>query len=344
MERLRIGIVGAVGHAEKFIRLINSYPESQVVVYCGREGVAAEIARRQRLPLEPDFDRMLWEYRLDGVVITVPNAEKKKLVIAAARAGVAIFLEKPLAVCREDALEMQRAVQEAGVKFYMSDPFVRPGILKFKEEIQNGKLGCIVGANIRHASDRALREAALPHIYCKSLSGGGIMADVGGHPLHILQYLFGQPETVCSSLYADTPMAIANGIEENASVLLHYRNGITVTLEASWVSGGDSSHTAVYGTDGWAEVVDCPGQEGSQQLTVHGSDGTAQVYTADDMPPMPTKHVHYFLKMILEDLPNDIVGHVPESCCGVSIDGAVQLACIIDAVYRSNNCGFVAVE
>lgn len=41
---------------------------------------------------------------------------------------------------------------------------------------------------------------------------------------------------------------------------------------------------------------------------------------------------------------NDIVGHVPESCCGVSIDGAVQLACIIDAVYRSNNCGFVAVE
>ena len=75
--------------------------------------------------MEPDFDRMLWEYRLDGVVITVPNAEKKKLVIAAARAGVAIFLEKPLAVCREDALEMQRAVQEAGVKFYMSDPFVR---------------------------------------------------------------------------------------------------------------------------------------------------------------------------------------------------------------------------
>ena len=130
MERLRIGIVGAVGHAEKFIRLINSYPESQVVVYCARDGVAAEIARRQRLPLEPDFDRMLWEYRLDGVVITVPNAEKKKLVIAAARAGVAIFLEKPLAVCREDALEMQRAVQEAGVKFYMSDPFVRPGILK----------------------------------------------------------------------------------------------------------------------------------------------------------------------------------------------------------------------
>ena len=63
-------------------------------MFCGREGVAAEIARRQRLPLEPDFDRMLWEYRLDGVVITVPNDEKIKLVIAASRAGVAVFLEK----------------------------------------------------------------------------------------------------------------------------------------------------------------------------------------------------------------------------------------------------------
>lgn len=231
---------------------------------------------------------MLREYRLDGVVITVPNAEKKKLVIAAARAGVAIFLEKPLAVCREDALEMQRAVQEAGVKFYMSDPFVRPGILKLKEEIQNGKLGRIVGANIRHASDRALREAALPHIYCKSLSGGGIMADVGGHRYIFCSTCLDSRRRYAAAYTPTRRWPIANGIEENVSVLLRYRNGITVTLEASWISGGDSSHTAVYGTDGWAEVVDCSGQEGSQQLTVHGSDGTAQVYTADDMPPTPT--------------------------------------------------------
>lgn len=47
--------------------------------------------------------------------------------------------------------------------------------------------------------------------------------------------------------------------------------------------------------------------------------------------------------MILQDLPNSIVGQVPESCCGVSIDGAVQLASIIDAVYRSSGKGFVAV-
>ena len=344
MEKLRIGIVGAVGHAEKFIRLINSYPESQVVVYCANNNAAVEIAQRQQIPLEPDFDKMLREYQLDGVIITVPNAQKKKLVIAAAKANVAIFLEKPLAVNREDAFEMQRAVQEAGVKFYMSDPFVRPGILKLKEEIQNGKLGRIVGANIRHAGDQALREEALPHIYCKSLSGGGIMADVGGHPLHILQYLFGQPEMVCSSLYSDTPMAIANDIEENASALLRYRNGMTATLEASWISSGNSGHTVVYGTDGWAEVIDCLGQEGSQQLTIHGNNGITQVYTADALPPMPTKHVRYFLNMILKNLPNDIVGRVPESCCGVSIDGAVQLACVIDAIYRSNNCGFVDIE
>lgn len=344
MEKLRIGIVGAVGHAEKFIRLINSYPEAQVVAYCAQNEMAAEIAKRQQIPVESNFDKMLREYRLDGVVITVPNAQKKKLVIAAAKANAAIFLEKPLAVSREDAFEMREAVQRSGVKFYMSDPFVRPGILKLKEEIQSGRLGRIVGANIRHASDQALREEPLPHIYCKVLSGGGIMADIGGHPLHILQYLFGQPAMVCSSLYSDTPAARTSDIEENASILLRYPNGMAATLEASWISGGNSSHTAVYGTCGWAEVVDCPGQEGSQQLTVYGNDGITQVYTADALPPMPTKHVRYFLEMILKDLPNDIVGRVPESCCGVSLDGAVQLACIIDAIYKSHNHGFTLVE
>ena len=343
MEKLRIGIVGSVGHAEKFVRLINSYPESQVVVYCAQDDAAAEIAGKLGLPLEKDFHKMLRECSLDGVVITVPNAEKKELVVAAARAKVHIFLEKPLATNRKDALEMQTEVKQSGVKFYMSDPFVRPGILKLKQFMEEGTLGRIVGADVRLSSDRAFREEPLPHIYRRELSGGGIMADVGGHPLHILQYLFGRPEAVCSSLFAETAAAKENGIEENAVVLLRYGNEMTASLEASWISGGGSNHTVVYGTEGWAEVVDLPGAEGSQRLTVSCADSGIQVYEPTDLPPMPTRHVRYFLEMILQDLPNSIVGQVPESCCGVSIDGAVQLASIIDAVYRSSGKGFVAV-
>lgn len=61
MEKLRIGIVGSVGHAEKFARLINGYPESQVVVYCAQGDAAAEIAGKLGVPLEKDFHIRMWE-------------------------------------------------------------------------------------------------------------------------------------------------------------------------------------------------------------------------------------------------------------------------------------------
>lgn len=344
MSKLRIGITGSVGHAEKFVNLINSYPESEVVVYCAQDDQSAEIARRLGLTHEPDYQAMLENYDLDGVIITVPNACKRDMVIAAARAGISIFLEKPLATRTEDALAMQAAVKAAGVKFYMSDPFIRPGILKLKKLISAGELGTVVGGNVRYANARALKEEPLPHIYIRELSGGGIMADVGGHALHIIHYLFGQPASLCSSLRSYTGDAKKDGIEENASAILRYADGMTITLEASWISGGVSSnHTTVYGTGGWAEVVDLPGMEGNQQLTLHRADGTTVLYDSTVLPKMPTRHVRYFIEMMLNDLPNSIIGTVDESNCGVSIDNAVQLARIIEACYEAPEDRFVTL-
>lgn len=344
MKKLRIGITGSVGHAEKFVNLINSYEESQVVVYCAQDDESKEIAERLGLQYESDYQAMLQNYDLDGVVITVPNNWKRNMVIAAAKAGVSVFLEKPMSASSADAVAMQQAVHESGIKFYMSDPFVRPGILMLKRMITSRELGKVVSANVRLANDRAFKEAPLPHIYVKELSGGGIMADVGTHALHIIHYLFGHPKALCSSIRAYTEDAERSGIEENATAILRYADGMTVTLEASWVSGGGSSnHAVVYGTEAWAEVIDLPGKEGSQQLTLHKADGTVVVYGPAELPPMPTRHVRYFVEMLVKDLPNDIIGTVEESNCGVGLDNAVQLTRIIEAIYTAPDDRFVTL-
>lgn len=342
MKKLRIGITGSVGHAEKFLNLINSYEESQVVVYCAQDAQSKQIAERLGLQYEKDYQSMLEHYELDGVIITVPNAKKRDMVIAAAQAKVSVFLEKPMSASSADALAMQEAVHKTGIKFYMSDPFVRPGVLMLKRLINAGELGEIISANVRHANDRAFKEAPLPHIYVRDLSGGGIMADVGAHALHIIHYLFGKPSALCSSLRAYTKEAKASGIEENTAAILRYPNGMTVTLEASWISGGGSSnHTVVYGTKGWVEVIDLPGKEGSQQLTLHKADGTTVIFQPEDLPPMPTRHVRYFVEMMLKDLPNDIIGTTEESNCGVSIDNAVQITQIIETLYKAPDDRFL---
>lgn len=341
MKKLRIGIAGSVGHADKFVNLINSYEESEVVVYCAQDAESKEIAQRLGLAYETDYQTMLENYDLDGMVITVPNAQKRDMVIAAAQAGVSVFLEKPLSASTADALAMQEAVHKAGIKFYMSDPFVRPGILMLKRLIAAGNLGDVVSANVRLAMDRAFKEAPLAHIYDKALSGGGIMADQGTHALHIIHYLFGQPQSLCASIRAYTDAAKTGAIEEQTTAILRYADGMTVTLETSWISGGgNANHAIVYGTDAWSEVIDLPGKEGNQQLTLHKADG-AVVYTPEDLPPMPKRHVRYFVEMMLHNLPNDIIGTVEESNCGVGIDNAVQLTRIIEAIYEAADGKFV---
>lgn len=341
MSKLKIGIVGSVGHAEKFINLINHYEESEVVVYCAQDKQSVEIANRLKLACESDFQMMLNRYKLDGVVITVPNAKKHDMVIAAAKAGVSVFLQGPLTTKTEEASAMQAAVHKAGIKFYMSDPFIRPGILMLKRLLVEHALGTVVGANVRLANDRALFEEPLPHIYVKSLSGGGIMADVGGHVLHIIHYLFGQPTALCASLHRYTVAAKQNNIEESATAIFRYADGMSVSMDASWISSGNSNHTVVYGTEGWVEVIDLPGFEGNQQLTLHRKDGTAVVYDCNVLPQMPTRHVRFFIEMLLQDLPNDIIGTVEESNCGVGIDDAVQLVRIIEVFYEAADNRFV---
>lgn len=343
MKKLRIGITGSVGHAEKFVNLINSYEESEVMVYCAQDDESMEIAARLGLQYEKDYQAMLDHYDLDGVVITVPNAQKRDMVIAAAEAGVSVFLEKPMSASTADALAMQEAVHKAGIKFYMSDPFVRPGILMLKRLITEGELGEVVSANVRLAMDRAFKEPPLAHIYDKTLSGGGIMADQGTHALHIIHYLFGQPKSLCASVLTYTDAAKTGDIEEQTTAILRYEGGMPVTLETSWISGGgNSNHAIVYGTNAWAEVIDLPGKEGSQQLMLHKADETV-VYIPEDLPPMPKRHVRYFVEMMAKDLPNSIVGTVEESNCGVGIDNAVQLTRMIEAIYTAPDDRFVSL-
>ena len=335
-KKLQIALCGCQGHIEKFGQLINSYPESKVIAAWDRIPVRAEaVADRLGIPAEKDYDRLLSDYGLDGVVIAAENALHKDLVIKAARAGISVFLEKPLCADPADAREMQKAIHESGVKFYMSDPFVRPGHLFVKKLIDEGMLGKITGARVRLGSDAALHPGEDWPLYDKSLSLGGIMADVGGHAIHIAHYLFGMPSALSAMLTRSTQRAKAAGVEENAVVVMLYPDDKLVTLECSWVSSNDILQTEVFGTEGWARVMRRGQEEGGDLVTWRSGAGPTVESYGDALPPDPERHVRYWVEMMANDLPNELVGVEDRSHKGVNVDIAAQFVEIIDAIYRS---------
>ena len=335
-EKIKIALCGCLGHVEKFGRLINSFEESEVAaVWDDDMSRGQSVADNLGCPFEPDYDRLLSDYGLDGVVITSYNALHKEMVIKAAKSGKHIFLEKPLCVDPGDAREMQLAVHTAGIKFYMSDPFVHAGVIFLKKMIKEGKLGAICMARFRFGGNAVLSSREDYPIYDKTRTQGGIMADVGGHMIHIAHYLFGKPSEISAVAACCSEPAKEKGIEENAVVVMKYPDSKLVTLECSWMDGAGVNSTEVFGTKGYAKV-DRNGLDGKTDIVSCriGKEAPAEI-PGSSLPSNPMQHIRYFVEMILKDIPNEAVGVDDMSNNGVIIDDAVDYVDIIDAVYQS---------
>lgn len=335
MKKKKIGIAGCTGHVVKFGKLVNSFEESETVAvwdYDVERG--KQVACELGVPFVNSYDELLVNYGLDGVLIISDNSYKAELCIKAADHGISIFVEKPMCVNLEEAYAIRDAVKRNNVKFFMTDPFVRRGIMKAKELISDGKLGTITEATIRISQER-------PHFeqqFSPETSQGGIMADVGGHAIHIAHYLFGKPEKISSVLTYNTPYARKNRLETNARVVMLYPDDLLVTMECSFVSRGLETMTIVHGTTASAYITpDSSNKPGEEQVVIITDRTNRETLT--DLPQPATGHIRYFIEMLVKDIPNDMIGIDPSSNSGVSIDNAVEFVEIINAIYKSANNG-----
>ena len=81
---------------------------------------------------------------IDIVDIVTPTFMHKEMVIAAAKAGKAVFCEKPFTLTYADALEALQAVKEAGVFHYLNHNYRRvPAVALAKQLVDEGRLGTI---------------------------------------------------------------------------------------------------------------------------------------------------------------------------------------------------------
>ncbi len=74
-----------------------------------------DFAARHRLELVGELAPVLADRSIDAVVLATPHSLHRDQVIAVAKAGKAVFCEKPLTLKKADALRAIEACREAGV-------------------------------------------------------------------------------------------------------------------------------------------------------------------------------------------------------------------------------------
>ncbi|MBM4466708.1 MAG: oxidoreductase, partial [Chloroflexi bacterium] len=198
-----------------------------------------------------NIHRALEEAEIDAVCITTPTFTHAEIAIAAARAGVHIFCEKPMALTLQEADAMIEAADEAGVKLQIG--FMRrfdPLFVTAKERIQGGEIG-------RPVVIRSLtRGPGLPPRWaCDPRTSNGMLAEVNSHDFDTLRWLadseferiWAEANTLkCYDLKEEFP-----GFYDHAIVSLRLKNGTLGII--------DGSCPVDYGYDARAEVL---GSEG----------------------------------------------------------------------------------
>ncbi len=119
MKQFNVGIVGYGWAAGAHIAAINAGSRAQVTKVCSsRKQDPAELSARHGCAIQTftDYAAMLAEPDLHAVSICSYHRQHKNQVIAAARAGKHIIVEKPLALCLSDLREIQQVVLAAGVR------------------------------------------------------------------------------------------------------------------------------------------------------------------------------------------------------------------------------------
>jgi myo-inositol 2-dehydrogenase/D-chiro-inositol 1-dehydrogenase len=266
-DPVRIGLIGAgrIGthHATVLARRL---PEAELVAVADPfEASARRLGEDLGVEWLTDPQALLDDPRIEAVAITCASTAHADLVVAAARAGKAVFVEKPMAMTLADADRAIAAVEQAGVPLQ-------------------------VGFNRRFARDFATAHDAVvagrvgtPQLM-RSVTRDPGLANPGGvppwtiftqtliHDFDALNWFNPGARAVELSAMADAlvaPAYKASGLLDTAVVTIRYDNGAIGVAEASF--------SAAYGYDVRGEVF------GSAGMVQAGSPAhlTTSLWTAD---------------------------------------------------------------
>jgi predicted dehydrogenase len=165
-----------------------------------------------------DLDDVLARDDVDAVYIALPNTMHAECAVRAARAGVHVLTEKPMATTEGDCRRMIDAAAENDVKLMVAYRLhFDPANLEAVEVIRSGKLG-----EPRFFTSEFSYQVKAGNIRVDAGKGGGAIWDLGPYCINAARYLFGAEPTEAFAFQADARDARFRGVPEAWSVLLRF--------------------------------------------------------------------------------------------------------------------------
>ncbi len=249
-----VAVVGMGWWGKIIVPLLKTSKKINVntVVELNAAGIA-DFAKQHNVKVVTDFNAVLKDPTIQGVVLCTPHTQHTEQIIAAANAGKHVFCEKPLSMTRADVLRAIKAVNDNKVALAVGhERRFEPPVLEAMRIIQSGELGIPLQVEANFSQDKFLTLAADNWRLSGKEAPAGPMTATGIHLIDLSVSVFGEAERVFASV-KQLGSQLVNG--DTLAILVTFKNGGHALISAILATPFEGRF-AVYCNKGWIEVRD----------------------------------------------------------------------------------------
>jgi glucose-fructose oxidoreductase len=259
--------------------------------------------------------------QVDAVYIALPNHLHADYTIRAAKAGVHVLCEKPMAVTAAECRKMIAACRDHSVKLMIAYRLHFEEInLAAIDLIRRGKIGEPKFFN--SSFSMTVRDG---DIRTKKDMGGGSLYDIGVYCINAARYLFRAEPTEVTAVSVNSGLKKFAEIDESTGAVLNFGDGRVASFVTSF-NAADVAEYRVVGTKGQIHVD--PAYEYAEgleyEIIIDGKSTKKRIGKRDQF----AAELLYFSKCVLEN-------RQPEP----SGEEGMQDVRIVEALYESSRRG-----
>jgi len=200
------------------------------------------------------YEECLASGEVDAVYLALPNHMHADYTIAAARAGIHVLCEKPMATTDKECRAMIGAAREGGIKLMIAYRLhFEAGNLEAVRIGQSGKLG-----ELRIFNSTFTQQVQLGNVRLRAAYGGGTLEDMGIYCINAARYLFqDEPNEVAAFSFRNADPRFKE-VDEMTVAVMRFPQDRLASFTCSFGADPVSNYTLV-GTKGSLRVE--PGYE-----------------------------------------------------------------------------------
>jgi len=259
---------------------------------------------------------------VNAIYLTAPNSLHCDYAVEAARAGVHVLCDKPMAVMADECRRMIRTAQTNRIKLMVAYRLqFHPAHAKALELVRSGAVG--VPKTVTATFTTRIEDGDDPRLQRRL--GGGSVYDLGVSCIHAARALFGSEPAQVMAMTGRTSRRFGGDVDEGAVALIRFPDERLAELHTSF--GEEPTATLrILGEDGWILL---------QNAFRHDVPVTLEMVRRgqrEELAFEPTDQfaaeLSYFSTCILQDRPPEPSG----------IEG-LQDVRLVEAIYRSARDG-----